>query len=53
MNNEQCNRVHLDSGICEPDEPDQNNEGTIFLLLAVMEVMRKMNRAYMFSFQNL
>jgi len=26
MNNEQCNRVHLDSGICEPDEPDQNNE---------------------------
>ena len=46
MNNEQCNRVHLDSGICEPDEPDQNNEGTIFLLLAVMEGMRKLNRVY-------
>ena len=26
MNNEQCNRVHLDSGIWEPDEPEKNNE---------------------------
>ena len=46
MTSEQRNRVHLDSSIWEPDETEQNNEGTIFLLLAVMEGMRKLNRVY-------
>ena len=44
MNNDQRKRVYFDSGIWEPDEPGKNNEGTVLILLAMMQDMRKLNR---------
>ena len=35
-NNEQYNRVHFDSGIWEPNNPDQTDEGSIISLKTVM-----------------
>jgi len=44
MNNDQRKRVYFDSSIWEPDEPEKNNEGTVLILLAMMQDMRKLNR---------